>query len=534
MTEQVIEVDKEGVPTGKLISKAFAHTGRGRRHLAISILLYNRRGEVLLQHRKHKIHNSIWDFTGSTHHLRKKDGSEETAQEATYRCLLREYGISKKIPLKILGGVSYFAQDGQLCENEYDIILTGEYDGKISPNKYVAYKYKWVDEQNFLDDVSENPKKYAPWVRLAMPLIQESEPSHFEKTLKKFLAIFEPYLKKYFKDKIESLDNYPPLIRKFYEDLFDFSASGKRLRAFLVWLGYYSGRVTKGQGDKVEERIKEILPIALAFEIIHSFLLIHDDIIDKSETRRNKPTIHKRYEKLAGAHYGISQAIIIGDIACFEAIRLINSSNFGDRIKRICLDKLTGVILETAYGEALDVENALSKKRNRISLGDIWQVTDLKTARYSFVGPLIIGAVLVGAGKKQIEALTGFGLSTGKAFQLQDDILGIFGNEKGLGKSTLSDMREGKNTLLIYKALAQANKGDKQKILKIWGSPITNKSDLEIIKGLIKKSGALEFCEKEKVKLANSAYKQIENISKANSLKLLYRGLVDFSVNRES
>lgn len=213
---------------------------------------------------------------------------------------------------------------------------------------------------------------------------------------------------------------------------------------------------------------------------------------------------------------------------------MINSSNFGDRIKRICLDKLTGVILETAYGEALDVENALSKKRNRISLGDIWQVTDLKTARYSFVGPLIIGAVLVGAGKKQIEALTGFGLSTGKAFQLQDDILGIFGNEKGLGKSTLSDMREGKNTLLIYKALAQANKGDKQKILKIWGSPITNKSDLEIIKGLIKKSGALEFCEKEKVKLANSAYKQIENISKANSLKLLYRGLVDFSVNRES
>ena len=100
------------------------------------------------------------------------DGTDETSEEATYRCLKREYGITKKIPLKVLGGVKYFAADGKLCENEYDVILVGEFSGKLRPNKLVAYNYKWVEKKEFLKDISENPEKYSPWVIKAIPILK--------------------------------------------------------------------------------------------------------------------------------------------------------------------------------------------------------------------------------------------------------------------------------------------------------------------------------------------------------------------------
>ena|SRR3990167_3710182 len=113
MDQTVILVDKEGKHTGEYVEKDLAHTGRGKRHLAISVLLYNRRGQVLLQHRKHKIHNDIWDFTGSTHHLHRDDGTDETSEEATHRCLKREYGINEKIDLRVIGAVDYYAPYGE-------------------------------------------------------------------------------------------------------------------------------------------------------------------------------------------------------------------------------------------------------------------------------------------------------------------------------------------------------------------------------------------------------------------------------------
>ena len=174
MNQTILVADKNGKHTGEYISKEIAHTGRGKRHLAISVLLYNNKSQVLLQHRKHKIHDDIWEFTGSTHHLHRNDGTDETSEEATYRCLRREYGIAERIPLKILGGVNYFAADGKFCENEYDVILVGEFNGKLRPDEQVSYSYKWVDEKEFLKDIDENPKKYAPWAVEAIKIVKKN------------------------------------------------------------------------------------------------------------------------------------------------------------------------------------------------------------------------------------------------------------------------------------------------------------------------------------------------------------------------
>lgn len=175
MTKQtILVVDDKGNFTGEYVEKEVAHTGAGKHHKAISVIIFNSKGEILLQHRKHKVHNDIWDVTGSTHHLHKKNGQDETDEEATYRCLKREWGIKEKIPLKALGGVNYFAPYGDFCENEYDIFLIGKYNGPIFPSKDVSYNYKWMKKTDFLKDINKNPKNYAPWVVACIKLLKEN------------------------------------------------------------------------------------------------------------------------------------------------------------------------------------------------------------------------------------------------------------------------------------------------------------------------------------------------------------------------
>lgn len=146
------------------IPKEVGHTGNGKRHLAISVLLVNKKGQVLLQKRKHQIFDNIWDLTGATHPLRKDD-KDETLEEATWRCLEVEYGIKDKMPLKNLGIFNYFAKYGKFCENEHCAILVGEYNGPLNLNPEVGYKYKWMDKKDFLEDVASNPQNYTPWAR---------------------------------------------------------------------------------------------------------------------------------------------------------------------------------------------------------------------------------------------------------------------------------------------------------------------------------------------------------------------------------
>lgn len=144
------------------ISKKIGHTGKGRRHLAITVLVYNKKGQVLLQKRKHKVFDNIWDFTASTHPLHQADGQDETFEQATLRALKDEYDILN-ISLEMVGEFNYFAQVGELCENEHDALLIGEYNGQIKLNPEVAYEFKWVDKQVMLKDMKENPQKYSPW-----------------------------------------------------------------------------------------------------------------------------------------------------------------------------------------------------------------------------------------------------------------------------------------------------------------------------------------------------------------------------------
>jgi isopentenyl-diphosphate Delta-isomerase len=175
MTDQTILVsDKSGKFTGEYIPKMVGHTGQGKHHLAITVLLYNSKGQVLLQKRKHQVFDDIWDFTGATHPLHGENGHDETFTEATERCLEVEYGIKTTIDLKNLGGFNYFAQYGELCENEHCMMMVGEYNGPLTLDPKVGYDYKWLDKKEFLKDIEENPKKYSPWAIEGVKLLKKN------------------------------------------------------------------------------------------------------------------------------------------------------------------------------------------------------------------------------------------------------------------------------------------------------------------------------------------------------------------------
>lgn len=159
----ILECDNNGKFTGSYIPKEEGHTGKGKRHLAITVLLYNDKEEVLLQKRKHRVFDNIWDLTGATHPLHLSSGQDETFEEATQRCLKREYDIIEGVQLENVGTFNYFAQYGALCENEHCAILIGEYNGKLDLNPEVGYGYKWINKTDFLKDIKNHPENYSTW-----------------------------------------------------------------------------------------------------------------------------------------------------------------------------------------------------------------------------------------------------------------------------------------------------------------------------------------------------------------------------------
>lgn len=164
MDEQIIIVcDDQGNPTGEYIPKIEGISGDGVKHLAVSVLLYNSKGEVLIQKRKHKVFDNLWDVTASTDVSHFKEGQDESLEEAVKRCLKREYNIEGVNNLKNLGGFSYFAKDGDHCENEYDVMWVAEYNGEFTLNPEVGYEYKWMRKEEFLKDIKANPQNYTPW-----------------------------------------------------------------------------------------------------------------------------------------------------------------------------------------------------------------------------------------------------------------------------------------------------------------------------------------------------------------------------------
>lgn len=294
----------------------------------------------------------------------------------------------------------------------------------------------------------------------------------------------------------------------FAESIF----GGKMLRSALVKIGYELTNAKKTNA---------IIKPAAAFEILHTALLIHDDIIDKSDLRRGKPTL---YKALGGDHVGISHAICLGDIGFFLATKLITQSDFKEELKNHAIQTLSNSILHTIIGEMLDVEIPHRGKKRLEE--DVLTIHRLKTADYTVVAPMSIGAILGNGSELLLKRIHSFGENVGIAYQLQDDILGVFGSQQIVGKSVTSDIEEGKNTILFTYSLQKATPLQKRFLLKYYGKGKITDIQHKLIKKVFIDTGALNYSEKKIAYYIGKAKKDIPFLTKEIHLQKLLEDLV--------
>ena len=231
-------------------------------------------------------------------------------------------------------------------------------------------------------------------------------------------------------------------------------------------------------------------------EFLHNFMLIHDDIIDCSDLRRGKPTMHRLLRKTIPSSnpekLGTDLAIIAGDIVYALAIDAFLSIKEEPLRKERALKYFIQTAAFTAMGEFIDTVSGADKLCN-VHEKDVFLNYSLKTARYTFDCPLVTGAILAGANDREIKRLAEFGLLIGQAFQIQDDIIGLFETDQAIGKSILSDLEEQKKTLLIIHACGIIKGKKRARFLKIFLKPGKTLADLDEIKQLLVDAGSLTY-----------------------------------------
>jgi geranylgeranyl diphosphate synthase, type I len=301
-----------------------------------------------------------------------------------------------------------------------------------------------------------------------------------------------------------------------------FSFGGKKLRGALIQVGYEIGGKNK----------KEVLQASLSIEIIHSFLLMHDDIEDKDSIRRGAPTIHKQYEaKRNDPHYGISMGINTGDLGAYLGIELLLNSKLPEREKVKAGIYLSHLLQRVAYGQGLDTTYEQIKN---IKESDVIEVHLHKTSVYTVGGPLKIGALLAGANNEVVKNIEKFGEPVGIAFQLRDDELGLFSNEETLGKPIGGDIREGKNTILRIKAVELAKGNDKNFLVWAYGNQNITKKDVKRVQTITVSVGALEYSQNLGRELVEKGKKYISKITKNKIHQDLLKDFAELVISRDN
>jgi geranylgeranyl diphosphate synthase, type I len=252
-------------------------------------------------------------------------------------------------------------------------------------------------------------------------------------------------------------------------------SGGKRLRPRFAYWGY---RTAGGGADR-----PEIMQIGAALELLHTMAMIQDDVMDRSATRRNRPSVHERI--------GASGAILAGMLGFVLADRLFgtHSAAVNERYHQLRTHAIAG--------QYLDVESA---RHGGADEATALRIAELKSGAYTVADPLAIGALLAGAGKKLVASLEAFGRPIGIAFQVRDDVLGTFGDPASTGKDADGDIREGKQTVLLAKAYAKAT--DTQRAMLDTKEP-------DAVREVMVAAGALEEANTLIAKLTEQAHEAL-------------------------
>lgn len=340
-------------------------------------------------------------------------------------------------------------------------------------------------------------------------------------------ASLETELTRFFAAGRLRASDYGPHYVALWESLETASSGGKRVRPALVLAAYagFDGR----NGDLVT-------PVAMSFELLHTAFLIHDDVIDRDLSRRGTPNVAGRFRDRAGVHgvgadqadvWATTAAILAGDLALSEAHRALATLPVETDIRGRLLDLLDRSVFVSAAGELADVTNSASALP--LGVEEILATLEQKTAVYSFEAPLQAGAILAGAPLDAVDVLGRFGRLVGVAFQLVDDILGVFGDESVTGKSTLTDLREGKQTALVAHA---ATTPSWPSISPYIGNAELTEDEAAVVRGALDACGSLRETKALACDHANMAISLLDTGVIPAGLRLALADLAETAVNR--
>ncbi|MDK8625383.1 polyprenyl synthetase family protein [Corynebacterium appendicis] len=327
-------------------------------------------------------------------------------------------------------------------------------------------------------------------------------------------AAVERELEVFFQENAAKINQIGAPVAEAVGHLRDFVlGGGKRIRPTYGWVGYAASA-----GKNCAESPNAVLRAVSALELIQACALIHDDIIDASDTRRGKPTVHRA---ISAEHakrswhgdsdtFGENVAILIGDLALAWADDIWRYSGVSDEALKRAAEPWRGMRAEVIGGQILDIALEASGSES-VELAD--SVNRYKTAAYTVERPLHLGAALAGAGEETIAALRGYGRDIGIAFQLRDDLLGVFGDPAITGKPAGDDLREGKRTVLYALALRAADDSDPAaaKKLRTGIGTATDADDIAELARIIETTGAVDVTEDRITRLTESGLKHLES-----------------------
>ncbi len=352
-------------------------------------------------------------------------------------------------------------------------------------------------------------------------------------SFKKRLA---PKIDEYFQSELTRVRSlYPATSIKGIEVYRDITfRGGKRGRAAF---SYYVYKMYGGEQDD------EAMKMGLVLELVHSYILLLDDFMDRSATRRFGPTAHEMLKKYFvergfvggdSQHFGDSLAVTIGTMGFHMAMQQLMDLDFEKPILKALSDNLNQKIEITDHGQVSDIVNTYNPS---VTEHDVLKMLEWKTGVYTYENPIHTGAIMAGHGdQSELDRLSEYAIPAGIAFQIQDDILGIFGSPDDTGKSVMDDIREGKYTLLVHYALEKGSAQQIKILRAALGNSEINNEEYEAVKTVLVNTGSLEYSKKTARTLVEKAKQSLEKNRSSQWHQEGYDyllGIADYMIVRE-
>lgn len=491
--DEVVLLDDDGTPLGTH-DRVAVHTTDTPLHLAFSVHLFNRRGEVLITRRAvtKKTWPGVWSNSCCGH-----PRPDEPVEDAVRRRVREELGLEVTDLVSALPDFRYRAVDASgIVENEICPVFVGFVTSDaVTPDPAEVGAHAWVPWSDFVAAVRATPQVYSPWSVLQVPRLEPR------------MARLMAELPLPTADAQACIDDVDAFVARENARLADtwggfrggmgvdvlerdlpewmdaqMSAGGKRFRVAMAYWGFIAAG-----GQLASPGYSHLVRAASALETLHYFALVHDDVMDESLSRRGRPSAHiqaeARHQDVDGlgeaSVFGRNMAILLGDLAHLQADRM--AAGLPPELQDIWYDLCT----ELMVGQRADLTGAAGGRRD---LGHAKAVARLKSGCYTVVRPLELGAASAGATPEVRASLMACGHHIGQAFALRDDYLGVWGDPQLTGKPSGDDLVEGKATVILALAADRLTNGAARALERV-GTQRARRSDIELLQRTLTEIG---------------------------------------------